>query len=211
MGGTGRDCQCPIDLLFRCELRSLVVCGNCGVRSSTVDPLLDLSLEIAHLTHLPILRLKDCLDSFTRPERLLHKCYTCSNCHVASPDTTKALTIERLPHILCFQLKRFEHHGSASVKLDKHVQFPLLLDMKPYVASDTTNQTDDDTGGLYYRLTGIVRHQGNVTSGHYQAIIWQDDQWFCFNDDTVSLITLNHLRQIEAYLLVYSFIPNPLF
>jgi len=202
-------CQCPIDLLFRCELRSLVVCGSCGEQSETVDPLLDLSLEIAHLAHLPLLRLQDCLDSFTRPERLKEKCYTCSRCLIASPDTTKALAFERLPHILCFQLKRFEHHGSTSVKLDKHVQFPLLLDMGPFVArgSEPARKTMGDTG-LYYRLTGIVRHQGSVTSGHYQAIVWQDEQWFCFNDETVSLVTLQHLRAIEAYLLVYSFVPS---
>jgi len=81
--------------------------------------------------------------------------------------------------------------------------------MRPYVArgSEPARKTMGDTG-LYYRLTGIVRHQGSVTSGHYQAIVWQDEQWFCFNDETVSLVTLQHLRAIEAYLLVYSFVPS---
>ncbi|PLW10129.1 hypothetical protein PCANC_21364 [Puccinia coronata f. sp. avenae] len=207
-GGSSGDastCQCPIDLLFRCELTSSVVCGSCGTRSEKVDPLLDLSLEIGHLGHLEVLRLEDCLDSFTKAEQLNEKCYTCTHCQAASPDTTKALSITRLPHILCIQLKRFEHHGSASVKLDRFVKFPLVLDMKPYTAAPD-GPAEPPSPGLYYRLTGIVRHQGNVASGHYQAVVYQDDQYFCFNDETVQVVTLAQLLKLEAYLLVYSFI-----
>ncbi|POW20283.1 hypothetical protein PSHT_03649 [Puccinia striiformis] len=204
------NCQCPIDLLFRCELSSQLVCGHCGITSHKIDPILDLSLEIGHLSHLEILRLEDCLDSFTKSERLKEKCYTCQNCNTASPETTKSLTISRLPHILCIQLKRFEQRGSSgSVKLDRHVKFPLLLNMKPYATttfSPSEEGEEDTRPGSYYKLTGIVRHQGNVSSGHYQAIVYQDEQYFCFNDENVSILKLTEVLNVEAYILVYSFV-----
>ncbi|EHS63805.1 hypothetical protein PGT21_025557 [Puccinia graminis f. sp. tritici] len=203
-------CQCPIDLLFRCELTSQVVCGSCRKTSYKVDPILDLSLEIGHLNHLETLRLEDCLHSFTKAERLKEKCYTCHQCSVASPETTKSLTISRLPHILCIQLKRFEHHLSSASKLDRFVKFPLVLDMKPFASPNLAENRPDllssDVDGYYYKLTGIVRHQGNVSSGHYQAIIYQDEQYFCFNDESVSILRLEEVLKVEAYILVYTFI-----
>lgn len=201
-------CQCPIHLLFRCELRSELVCGNCGTDSYKGDPILDLSLEISHLTHLEPLRLADCLESFTKSECLKEKCYTCPQCQVASPDTTKSLKISQLPHILCIQLKRFRHQEGISVKLDHQVDFPLMLDMRPYCVKPK-NSTDSPCTGYYYKLTGIVRHQGNAASGHYQAIVYQDEQYFCFNDSTVTILTLKEVLAVEAYILVYSYVMNP--
>lgn len=205
------NCQCPIHLLFRCELSSHLVCGNCHKSSHKSDPILDISLEIGHLNHLQTLRLEDCLESFTKYERLKEKCYRCTECQVASPETTKSLKISQLPHILCIQLKRFEQHGNSSVKLDKHVKFPLTLNMKPYCIDRTLddvhpNPSNDPSDGFYYKLTGVVRHQGNVSSGHYQAIIYQDDQYFCFNDGLVNILRLKEVLEVEAYILVYSFI-----
>ncbi|MBW0466780.1 hypothetical protein O181_006495 [Austropuccinia psidii MF-1] len=198
---TDPTCQCPIHLLFRCELSSELVCGNCKKSSSKIDPILDLSLEIGHLSHLQQLRLEDCLESFTKSERLKEKCYTCPECDVASPDTTKSLKIFQLPHILCIQLKRFEHQGTSSVKLDRHVKFPLVLDMKPYTVH-SQKLTDAQSPAYYYKLTGIVRHQGNVASGHYHAIVCQDEQYFCFNDSSVHILRLDEVLEIEAYILL---------
>ncbi|WAR62725.1 hypothetical protein PtB15_15B312 [Puccinia triticina] len=212
-------CQCPIDLLFRCELTSLVWCGNCGQTSHKVDPILDLSLEIGHFDLAHTLRLEDCLHRSlslslflvyrAKASRLKDLCYTCNHCLQTSPETTKSLSISRLPHILCIQLKRFEHQrSSAASKIDRFVKFPLLLDMQPFSSSSSSHSPASDPADhpYFYQLTGIVRHQGNVSSGHYQAIVYQDDQYFCFNDENVSVLRLDEVLKIEAYLLVYTFI-----
>lgn len=201
-------CHCPIHLLFRCELKSELICGNCDSTSHKVDPILDLSLEIAHLTHLEQLRLVDCLESFTTKEALKEKCYTCAECQMASPVTTKSLKISKLPHILCIQLKRFEHQvQGTSVKLDRFVQFPLMLDMRPYTVSPR-NPNDPDQSGYFYKLTGIVRHQGSATSGHYQVIVCQDELYFSFSDANVTVMRLKDVLAVEAYILVYSAVSN---
>ncbi|KAG0146848.1 hypothetical protein CROQUDRAFT_700859 [Cronartium quercuum f. sp. fusiforme G11] len=195
-------CHCPIHALFRCELKSELICGHCNSTSHKVDPILDLSLEIGHLAHLEKLKLVDCLESFTRTEALKEKGYTCTECEVASGATTKSLKISKLSHLLCIQLKRFEHRGT-SVKLDKFVQFPLMLDMRPYTVSPR-NSKDTDQSRYFYKLTGIVRHQGNASSGHYQAIVCQDELYFCFNDSSVNVMKLKDVLETEAYILVYS-------
>ena len=79
------------------------------------------------------------------------------------------------------QLKRFESlsrpagggggggagPGPVSHKMDTHVQFPLALDMSPYVAGGGGG------GPLWHRLYSVVEHTGKLDSGHYTAFVRQ--------------------------------------
>ena len=56
----------------------------------------------------------------------------------------KQVSVQSLPPVLTLHVKRFRQTVKGrSVKIDKHVVFPVLLDMKPYcgnsdVVSDAT-------------------------------------------------------------------------
>ncbi len=54
-------------------------------------------------------------------------------------------------------------------KLNKHVNFPLLLDMSPYTSSQAVNASRAKK--IIYSLYGVVEHSGKLNSGHYTAYV----------------------------------------
>jgi ubiquitin carboxyl-terminal hydrolase 22/27/51 len=67
------------------------------------------------------------------------ECWTsCSDPADGFPQAaTKTLSIKKLPPILVFQLKRFEHKSDnvTARKVDDKVRFPTTLNMLPYTAT----------------------------------------------------------------------------
>ena len=51
-------------------------------------------------------------------------------------DSTKQLSIRKLPLVLCLHIKRFEHSSSnkTSCKVDRFLKFSSSLDMTPYLS-----------------------------------------------------------------------------
>lgn len=84
------------------------------------------------------LSLAGCLRRFVRPERLGAAAHwRCSACG-SSAAALKQLSFRRLPLVLCFHVKRFEHGGATGRprKLDVPLRFPLHgLDMAPFTTS----------------------------------------------------------------------------
>jgi hypothetical protein len=84
------------------------------------------------------LTLAGCLRRYVRPERLGAAAHwRCSACG-SSTAALKQLSFRRLPLVLCFHVKRFEHAGAAQRprKLDVPLSFPLHgLDMAPFTTS----------------------------------------------------------------------------
>jgi ubiquitin carboxyl-terminal hydrolase 22/27/51 len=84
------------------------------------------------------LTLAGCLRRYVRPERLGAAAHwRCSACG-SSTAALKQLSFRRLPLVLCFHVKRFEHGGAAQRprKLDVPLSFPLHgLDMAPFTTS----------------------------------------------------------------------------
>lgn len=125
-GSTNISCNCVIHQTFAGQLQSDVTCERCGNMTSTVDPMLDISLELrgkggevgsgentlagclrrcaglfAHFQkradHIRYTR-------FTKPEKLGVKEYSCSKCTKAH-EAVKRLSIRKLPPVLSFQFK----------------------------------------------------------------------------------------------------------
>lgn len=84
------------------------------------------------------LSLPGCLRRYVRPERLGSAAHwRCTACG-SSTAALKQLSFRRLPLVLCFHVKRFEHGGAAQRprKLDVPMRFPLHgLDMAPFTTS----------------------------------------------------------------------------
>ncbi|XP_037133451.1 ubiquitin carboxyl-terminal hydrolase 22 isoform X2 [Syngnathus acus] len=226
-------CNCIIDQIFTGGLQSDVTCQVCHGVSTTIDPFWDISLDLpgsstpfwplspgggggstlngeSHATGATTLT--DCLRRFTRPEHLGSSAkIKCSGCH-SYQESTKQLTMKKLPIVACFHLKRFEHSAKLRRKITTYVSFPLELDMTPFMASSkesrmngqyqqTVEPFNDDNK---YSLFAVVNHQGTLESGHYTTFIRQHkDQWFKCDDAIITKASMEAVLDSEGYLLFY--------
>lgn len=169
--------------------------------------------------------LYDCLERFTKIERLGKDDYNCSKCGDAgkTAEATKQFTIKQLPPVLAIQLKRFEHTEKGPIKIESFVKYPPLLDMRPYLSVTQKPKASGKnlTNGLtkppaksgkkrephpeecLYELQGVVVHIGKVDAGHYISFHRIRGSWFKFNDEVVTAVTEAEVYQEKAYLLFY--------
>eukprot|EP00741_Cyanophora_paradoxa_P012703 tig00020616_g12273.t1 len=222
-GPPGAPCRCLAHRAFAGTLRSDLRCAACGHVSASYEPFLDVSLDlrlapegqggapgeaIAESLH-------DCLRRYTRPERLSARdAVTCARCRQVR-ECTKRLSVRRLPPVLCFHLKRFEHSvgpagaggagRAASSKIDAFVRFPLdSLDMRPYLSPplDGEEPLDPDEVALYDLHSSVI-HFGSIDNGHYICKARAAGRWFAFDDACVSAVEASDVRSSRAYLLFY--------
>ncbi|XP_007891727.1 ubiquitin carboxyl-terminal hydrolase 22 isoform X2 [Callorhinchus milii] len=247
-------CNCIIDQIFTGGLQSDVTCQVCHGVSTTIDPFWDISLDLpgsstpfwplspgsdgnvvngeSHMSS-GTTTLTDCLRRFTRPEHLGSGAkIKCSGCH-SYQESTKQLTMKKLPIVACFHLKRFEHSAKLRRKITTYVSFPLELDMTPFMASSLCRAQNEQTisvavqmalsrskesrmNGQYlqpvdslnnenkYSLFAVVNHQGTLESGHYTSFIRQHkDQWFKCDDAIITKASIKDVLDSEGYLLFY--------
>ncbi|KAF7664931.1 hypothetical protein LDENG_00161340 [Lucifuga dentata] len=180
---------------------------------------------------------QSCLFQFTEVEILTqNNSLLCVTCTKRQPDKAtgskksvytdalKQMLISSPPPVLTLHLKRFQQNGYSICKVNRHVQFPLILDLAPFCAVKCKNVTDGDTQVLY-SLYGIVEHSGTMRSGHYTAYVKvqshspnssanglraQGDaaepprrSWFHISDTSVQLVTESKVQSSQAYLLFY--------
>lgn len=143
--------------------------------------------------------LEACLRSFTAPELLagangLH----CEGCQSARAAASLQLQVLEAPHILTLHLKRFQQ-GATLRKVQKHVPFPMELDLTPYCCRDTEMKAP-----AAYVLYGVVEHAGRMTGGHYTAYVrGAGGSWFHASDSRVVAVTQQKVLASQAYLLFY--------
>nr|GME00044.1 ubiquitin carboxyl-terminal hydrolase 20-like [Ipomoea batatas] len=181
---------------FGGHLISKLQCCNCGHRSDTYEPLVDLSLEIEDVDSLSL-----ALDSFTKVERIEdpETKFTCEKCKV-QVSIEKQLLLDEAPLVATFHLKRFKNDGSLVEKIDKHVAFPLELDLLPYV--ERNEKVIEESK---YNLFAVVVHIGvSLSSGHYYCFVHASpSEWYKFDDSKVTLVQEDFVMSQEAYILFY--------
>ncbi|RLM80365.1 hypothetical protein C2845_PM12G23920 [Panicum miliaceum] len=192
--GSSFDEESIVKEIFGGQLKSQLSCCECGHSSETFEPFLDLSLEIDQVD-----RLEDALESFTKVEQIgdSEDKLTCEGCN-AQVCKNKQLTLHRAPDVIAFHLKRFTTIDNSIEKIDKHVSYPLEVDLKPF------HSNPDTVGELKYDLYGVVEHSGLPNYGHYVCSIRSSPStWYLMNDSHVDSITdASELKQ-EAYILFY--------
>ncbi|XP_061529789.1 ubiquitin carboxyl-terminal hydrolase 45 isoform X3 [Phycodurus eques] len=137
----------------------------------------------------------------------------------------KQMLISSLPPVITLHLKRFHQAGMNLRKVNRHVDFPLILDLAPFCsASCKQNLAQDDR--VLYSLYGIVEHSGSMRGGHYTAYVKvrapqrktehhrnlsgakdssssSPGQWFYISDTTVQMVPESRVLLSQAYLLFY--------
>ncbi|KAK1935715.1 Ubiquitin carboxyl-terminal hydrolase 2 [Phytophthora citrophthora] len=143
----------------------------------------------------------DCLKAYTEQEFLSDDAaYYCSKCKTHR-SVAKKISVYRLPNVLVLHLKRFSYSTFSRDKVSTSINFPAQsLDIAEYCASDAVVD-----GSTLYDLTGIVHHMGSLNGGHYTAECLNADtqEWFDFNDASVTALKKPELCSSSAYMLFY--------
>ncbi|XP_020265798.1 ubiquitin carboxyl-terminal hydrolase 22-like isoform X2 [Asparagus officinalis] len=226
------DCHCIVHKVFAGILRSDVTCTICGFTSTTYDPCVDISLDLepnngssvsagksTKQSSNPITStLMGCLDHFTRPEKLgsdqkLH----CQNCQIKQ-DSVKQMSIRKLPLVLCFHIKRFEHSliQRTSKKINQYVKFPFSLDMTSYLSSSIIrkrfgtrifafegDESEVSSLSSEFEIFAVVSHMGQMESGHYVTYLRLRDQWYRCDDAWITKVDEEIVKASQAYVMYY--------
>ena len=181
MKGTEID-GCLNDI-FVGKMKSFIRCINVDYESSRTEDFWDIQLNVKGMKNI-----KESFDNYIELEIL-----DGDNKYDASgyglQDAEKGVIFESFPDVLHIQLKRYEYDFETDnmVKINDRFEFFDEIDLQPYI-SKTVEQYGENWN---YKLHGVLVHQGDVSVGHYYAMIKpnDEDKWFKFDDDIVSRVT----------------------
>lgn len=109
-------------------------------------------------------------------------------------------------------------------KIDTYVEFPLKsLNLAPFCDPNRGSNPPDtveDDDGVFYDLFAVCNHYGRMGFGHYTAMArdWNleqhqsgqssgtsdlGDQWYVFDDQSVTPCPARDVRTPSAYILFY--------
>ena len=174
-------------------------------------PIFNINKEEVSLYSGNEINLYDCLNLFNSEEILEgDNEWYCNKCK-KHRDVIKKMDIFKSPYYLIIQLKRFKNDeiGKRSIfnifnsnKNTTLVDFPINnFDLSKYILSKVNP-------GSKYNLIGVINHYGGESFGHYTAYCLNGNQWFEFNDESVSKIKEKNLISNAAYVLFYKRINN---
>ncbi|KAM0526284.1 hypothetical protein ACHAPS_004017 [Verticillium nonalfalfae] len=164
------------------------------------DPNMELKRKKRQARRSKGITLEECLDEFEKAEILSEQdtwyCPRCKEHRRAS----KKFDLWKTPDILVVHLKRFSSSGYRRDKLDVLVDFPVEgLDLRTRVLHQEDGKEE------VYDLCAVDEHFGGLGGGHYTA--WAknfvDNQWYHFNDTSVSAGKAESSVTKAAYLLFY--------
>ncbi|CAH2073176.1 unnamed protein product [Thlaspi arvense] len=235
------ECQCITHRAFSGLLRSDVTCTTCGSTSTTYDPFIDISLTLDSAKGLSpadcrknrnsgepsvkpaMATLSGCLDFFTRSEKLgPDQKLNCQSCG-EKRESSKQMSIRRLPLLLCLHVKRFEHSltRKTSRKIDSYLQYPFRLNMSPYLSSSIIGKrfgnrifafdgegeydgSSSSSSSAEFEIFAVVTHSGMLASGHYVTYLRLKGLWYKCDDAWINEVEEEVVRGCECYMLFYA-------
>ena len=111
--------------------------------------------------------------------------YFCEKCN-KKRKASKRTSITHYPNDLIIVLKRFKFNGRRYEKNNQEIKIP----------------TEWKQG---YILNGFCFHSGSVNGGHYTYVGLNNDEWYLYNDSSVSKLNDNELKRYIHYGYVYWF------
>ncbi|OAD70134.1 hypothetical protein PHYBLDRAFT_115595, partial [Phycomyces blakesleeanus NRRL 1555(-)] len=171
--------------LFEGVFSNETKCLMCETVTSRDESFMDLSIDVEINSSVT-----SCLRQFSASETLCHKNkYFCDVC-CGLQEAERRMKIKKLPNILALHLKRFKYQELLQkyIKLTYRVVFPFELRL-----FNTCDETED--ADRMYELWAVVVHIGSGPHhGHYVTLVKSNGRWMLFDDDIVSVIT------VDAYL-----------
>jgi ubiquitin carboxyl-terminal hydrolase 22/27/51 len=179
--------------IFYGQMIQQVECDNCSVNSHRSD--IFISLDIPLYDDKPI-DIEESIANNFKNEPI--EGFKCDKCNVVNKkESSKVIRLWYTPYILTISIKRFDYAGrKKNVKIKS---MPVLLDLKQYVIN--MNESDNSV----YKLSSIVCHFGSLQSGHYYALVLNNDNsWTRIDDEGVYInIDITNIPTEHFYTLFY--------
>lgn len=146
------------------------MCLECGNDRRRPDPFLDLMLSVKGFKDVgKSMEDQFAFQTFDGDDKL--------SCDICGKRTAsqKGQCITKLPPVLSLSLNRIEmdYQTWKRNKINDRFEFPLELDVSPYVDADLRNKISMATEAVY-ELKAIVIHRGGPYGGHYYAYMKDD-------------------------------------
>lgn len=185
--------------VFQGELCNQIICEGCPHFSERSEEFLSLGVSVKNKPSLEL-----ALKEFVKGEVLDgDNAYYCEKCE-KKVRCMKRACVKELPNVLMIVLKRFEfdYDIMQKIKINDYCEFPLKLDMRPYmkeflggVAAGQTQSTIRPDSYYQYTLKGTVIHHGTSEAGHYYSYCKiGPDTWYEFNDEWIDKFDLADLK-----------------
>lgn len=189
---------------FGGRAETIYQCGACGTESIRADNFRDFQLSFP-CDFTEGQSVQTLLEYYLKPEMLCgDNQYHCERCNGLS-DAVRKFQVVQPPARLVLTLKHFRYDATSQqrIKLLHHVQY---------------NQNIKLGRTMYELYAGVVHCGSSVDSGHYYTYAKDGQDWYKFNDSSVtksSTAELHNLHPPETpYILFYSRVdceePEPL-
>ncbi|XP_037832382.1 probable ubiquitin carboxyl-terminal hydrolase creB isoform X2 [Kryptolebias marmoratus] len=185
--------------IFHGQMSHRIFCPCCGTQTNTDVPFWHLPLELVNSCRENYSVENGIEEFFKTSDFSGEKQMYCDKCDTKVNATSKYV-MKHHPDVLILLLKRFDF----SYQNMSYVKISCIVDV-PYTLKIPQNQT--------YELYAAVDHIGDLTGGHYTAVIKpqdDEDRWFSFDDDRVTPLDespfpdkKNIAISSSAYLLFY--------
>lgn len=163
------------------DLRTFIKCDTINYESSKPEKFLFLQLDIEHSSNLSesITKILD-IENMVGDNQF-------ESASKEKYDALKYLNFEKVPSILFLQLKRFKYDGSKMIKLHNRIEYPETLDFSHFYHVKEDN--------YIYSLYAVIVHDGSINYGHYFTYLkdHDKDRWIKFNDNRVSIVTMEEV------------------
>ncbi|KAL0407870.1 UNVERIFIED_CONTAM: Ubiquitin C-terminal hydrolase 22 [Sesamum radiatum] len=100
-----------------------------------------------------------------------------------------------------------------SRKIDRHLQFPFSLDMRPYLSSSIVRKRfgnrifsfegEETDVSTEFEVFAVVTHSGMLESGHYVTYLRLRNQWYKCDDAWITEVDEDVVRASQCYLIFY--------
>jgi ubiquitin C-terminal hydrolase len=177
----------PFTMIYHGQTRTCTKCLKCNSHSNRYEEFNTINLNVplttpGSLTDLFVDYLKK--EVHTDSKNL----YYCDKCE-QEVESEKKVSLYRLPSRLIIVLKKYLN--KINVKIEN-------LTIKESISGKL----------MKYRLSGIVKHSGNLHDGHYTSNVLINDKWYFIDDHKIYLNDSLVIDDPDAYILVFNLIPN---
>ncbi|KAI5721041.1 hypothetical protein M8J77_015207 [Diaphorina citri] len=178
----------PVSEIFRGHLRTRVHRVTDSTITENIQPFFTLPLDIEKVSSV-----KEALDQLVVREGLEGVTSTKTN---QETEAYQTVTIEELPFVLLLHLKCFDYKSHSCHKIQKALDFPVLLSLEPRLLSSGKNKKlsggpPNGPKNKQYKLFAVVYHDGKEASkGHYITDVFHVGYsgWIRYDDANVRFV-----------------------
>uniref|UniRef100_A0A8D8TKP5 ubiquitinyl hydrolase 1 n=3 Tax=Cacopsylla melanoneura TaxID=428564 RepID=A0A8D8TKP5_9HEMI len=178
----------PVSEIFRGQVRTRVTRVSDSSTTENIQPFFTLALDIEKVSSV-----KEALDQLVLRDSIEGVTSTKTN---QETEAYQTVTIEELPFVLLLHLKCFDYKSDTCHKIQKALEFPVVLSLEPkLLSSGKSKKLGGPLNGpknKQYKLFAVVYHDGKEASkGHYITDVFHVGYsgWIRYDDANVRFVS----------------------